>query len=287
MIAVIAAIVWLVQLLRDPEKRERVRVWLKEREDQRGWRPVVRLAGPVWRVVGRPAASGADLAARFGADRLTPGGLGLELTTLLALGAVGTYAFFFIGGIASQPGLPRIDEMAADLAVELAADPLIEVAKVVTEIGSYPVVLAAALATAAWAALHRRWIDAAALVAGVGLSLLVVHVAKAAYGRDRPLGGLVDTENEAYPSGHTAYAVTLVACATVLVRAGSGWAVRFAAVTVAIVAVAVVGLTRVYLRVHHLTDVLGGAALAVALWAVIGTFALVVGHVRHNGGRAA
>ena len=286
-IAVIAAIAGLVQLRRDPEKRERVRVWLKEREDQRGWRPVVRLAGPVWRVVGRPAASGADLAARFGADRLTPGGLGLELTTLLALGAVGTYAFFFIGGIASQPGLPRIDEMAADLAVELAADPLIEVAKVVTEIGSYPVVLAAALATAAWAALHRRWIDAAALVAGVGLSLLVVHVAKAAYGRDRPLGGLVDTENEAYPSGHTAYAVTLVACATVLVRAGSGWAVRFAAVTVAIVAVAVVGLTRVYLRVHHLTDVLGGAALAVALWAVIGTLALVVGHVRHNGGRAA
>jgi len=286
-IAVVAAIVGLVQLRRDPEKRERVRRWLKEREDRPGWRPIVRLAGPVWRVVGRPAASGADLAARFGADRLTPGGLGLELTTLLALGTVGAYAFFFIGGIASQLGLPRIDQMAADLAVELAADPLIEVAKVVTEIGSYPVVLAAALGTVAWAALHRRWIAAAALVAGVALSLVVVNVAKAAYGRDRPLDGLVDVENEAYPSGHTAYAVTLVACATVLVRAGSGWAVRFAAVTVAIVAVVVVGLTRVYLRVHHLTDVLGGAALGVALWASIGTLALVVGHVRHNGGRAA
>ena len=45
-------------------------------------------------------------------DRLTPGGLGLELTTLLALFAVGTYSFFFIGDIASQPGVPRIDEMA-------------------------------------------------------------------------------------------------------------------------------------------------------------------------------
>ena len=122
-VVVIAAIAGLVQLRRDPAKRERVRAWLEEREDRRGWRPIVRLAGPVWRVVGRPAASGADVATRFGAGRLTPGGLGLELTTLLALGAVGTYAFFFIGSIATQPGLPQIDEMASDLALELAVRP--------------------------------------------------------------------------------------------------------------------------------------------------------------------
>jgi undecaprenyl-diphosphatase len=68
----------------------------------------------------------------------------------------------------------------------------------------------------------------------------------------------------------------------VLVRAGSGWAVRFAAVTVAVALVVTVGVTRVYLHVHHLTDVLGGAALAVGLWAIVGTLALVAGHVRHN-----
>ena len=32
----------------------------------RGWRPVARVAGPLWRVVGRPAAGGADATARFG-----------------------------------------------------------------------------------------------------------------------------------------------------------------------------------------------------------------------------
>jgi membrane protein DedA with SNARE-associated domain/membrane-associated phospholipid phosphatase len=286
-IVVIGAIVALVQLRRDPDKRDRARAWLKAREDRRGWGPIVRLAGPAWRVAGKPAASGADLAARFGASRLTPGRLGLELTTVLALAAVGTYAFFIVGDVVSEPGLPRIDEMAADLALDLAADPVIELAKVVTEIGAFPVVLAAALATATWAAVRRRWIDAAGMVAGVALSFLLVHVAKAAYDRDRPDGGLVDADLSAYPSGHTAYAVTLVACATLLVRAGSGWAVRFAAVTVTIGAVVAVGLTRVYLRVHHLTDVLGGAALGVALWALVGTLALVVGYVRHNGGRAA
>ena len=144
------------------------------------------------------------------------------------------------------------------------------------------VVALAALATAIWAATRRRWVDVATLVPGTTLSWVMVHVAKAAYDRDRPDGGLVDVSLSAYPSGHTAYAVTLVACATIMVRAGSGWAARFAAVTVAIGLVVLVGLTRVYLRVHHLTDVLGGAALGVAIWALLGTVALVAGHVRHN-----
>jgi undecaprenyl-diphosphatase len=217
-------------------------------------------------------------------DRLTPGGLGLELTTLLALFAVGTYSFFFIGDIASQAGVPRIDELAADLALELAMDPLIELAKVVTALGSYPVVALVVIATVSWTLLRRRWIEAITLAAGVLLSPLLVGIAKASYDRARPEGALVEFNDLAYPSGHTANSVALVACAVVLVRGGLGWAVRFAAVTVAIGVVVAVGLTRVYLRVHYLTDVLGGAALAVALWSLLGTLALVAGYVRHNGG---
>jgi undecaprenyl-diphosphatase len=124
------------------------------------------------------------------------------------------------------------------------------------------------------------------LVVGLGLVVLCVLVAKATYDRDRPLGGFVHADFASYPSGHTAYAVTLVACATVLVRAGSGWAVRFAAVTVAAALVVVVGATRVYLRVHHLTDVIGGAALGVAIWSLVGALALIAGYVRQNGGRS-
>ena len=133
--------------------------------------------------------------------------------------------------------------------------------------------------------MRRRWIDVATLVAGVWLSVVVVNVAKAAYDRPRPAGGLVSVADFAYPSGHAAYAVVWVACATVLVRAGAGWAVRFAAVSVTIAFVVAVCVTRVYLRVHYLTDVLGGVALAVATWALVGTFALIAGYVRHNGRR--
>jgi membrane protein DedA with SNARE-associated domain/membrane-associated phospholipid phosphatase len=283
-VVVAGGFVALVQLRRDPEKRRRVREWLEQRRDRPGWSLVIRLAGPAWRLIGRPASAVADLTARFGIGRFTPGGLGLELTTLLALLAVGTYSFFFLGEIASQSGVPRIDEIAADVALELAVDPAIEVAKVVTELGSYPFVALVALATVAWTLLRRRWIEAITLTAGVALSPLLVGMAKAGYDRARPEGSLVDFNDAAYPSGHTAYSVALVACAVVLVRGGVGWAARFAAVTVAVGVVVVVGLTRVYLRVHYLTDVLGGAALGVALWSLLGTLALVAGYVRHNDG---
>jgi undecaprenyl-diphosphatase len=285
-VAVVVVLVGLVQLRRDPAKRARARAWLDRQAEHPLARPLVRLAGPAWRRVGRPAASGADSAARFGHGRLTPGDLGLELTTLLALTAVGSFAFVLLGDLVGGPRAPRIDVWAADGAARVTTDALVDVARVVTELGSLPVTAAVAAATAAWALVRRRPIDAVALAAGVVLAVAAVHVAKAAYGRDRPVGMLVPAALEAYPSGHTAYAVTLVACAVVLVRGGVGWAARFAAVSVAVAAVVVVGFTRVYLRVHFLTDVLGGAALTVALWSAIGALALVAGHVRHNGRRS-
>ena len=45
---------------------------------------------------------------------------------------------------------------------------------------------------------------------------------------------------------------------------------------------AVVAVTRVYLRAHYLTDVLGGIALGVAIWSLIGIFALFAGRLRKN-----
>jgi membrane protein DedA with SNARE-associated domain/membrane-associated phospholipid phosphatase len=278
-----AALFGLVQLRRDAAKRERVRAWLERQEAKPALRPFVRMAGPAWRLLGRPTARGADTAARFGWDRLTPGELGLELTTLLALLAVGGFSFFFLGDHVG--GTPGIDTAAADVSATVTAQPLVDIVRIGTDVGALPTVAFVAALTAGWALTRGRWIDAAALACGVALSPLLVTTAKAAYGRLRPEDMLIEVDGNAYPSGHTTHAVALVACATVLVRGGSGWAVRFAAVTVAIGLVALVALSRVYLRVHHFTDVLGGAALGVALWSCVGAIALVGEYVRHNGRR--
>src|SRR5205085_5967628 len=193
----------------------------------------VRLAGPAWRRVLRPAAGGVDATARFGANRFSSGPLGLELTTLVALAAVGAFSFAAIARMVEASHLPRIDRWAFDVVDRLRFDMLTEIAKIVTWLGSSPVTGTLALLTALWALSRRRRREALALVAGYGLCLLGAHVAKGAFDRPRPPDPLVHTVLSSFPSGHALYAVTLVACATVLVRGGAGWALRLALVTVA------------------------------------------------------
>jgi undecaprenyl-diphosphatase len=287
-VVIIAAIYGLVRLRNDEALRERVRGRLAEREDSRLWRPVVRAVGPLWRWLGRPTAAGAEGIVRFSMHRLTPGaGLGLELTTMLAGLAVGGFAFLLIGDTIRTGGLGGLsgaDAAMAELSRDLRTGWLVDVARVVTDLGTSLVIGVLVAVTAAWAAFKRRRLDAATLVAGFGLSVLAVHLAKASYNRPRPTASLVDTVLSSFPSGHAAYVVSLVACATVLVRAGSGWAVRFAAILVAAGLVVVVATTRVYLGAHYFTDVLGGIALGVAVWCAVGVAALIAARVRHNAG---
>jgi undecaprenyl-diphosphatase len=285
-VAIGLALYFLVRLRRDPELRARVRAWLDERQDNPFVRPVAKAAAPAWRWLGRPAAEGLDATARFGLHRLTPGKLGLELTTLIAIAAVGLFNFFLLARMIAEPGEPRIDEVAFEVADRLRFEPLTSIAEVFTHLGSSPVIGLLVLITALWALRRRRWIDAAALVAGALISYAAVHILKPAYDRPRPGDALVDTTLAAYPSGHALYSVALIACATVLVRAGVGWAARFAVLTVAVVAVVLVALSRVYLRAHFLTDVLGGVALGMAIWALVGIVALFAGAVRHNDARS-
>ena len=282
LVVVVGGTVALIHLRRSPEARAKVRDFIDERDDKPGWKQLAKIARPAWHTVLRPAAAVADVSARFTTNRVTPGNLGLELTTLLALAIVGAFSFVLIGDAILNSPVPRIDRWASDVADRLRMDSLVSVAKVVTDIGSSPFTGAITAIAAIFAVTRKRYIEAAALVAGWLLVYGAVHITKAAYDRERPPAGLVDTFNASYPSGHAAYAVAWIACATVLVRAGVGWATRIAGVTVAVVIVAVVAITRVYLRAHYLTDVLGGIALAVAIWALVGVVALFAGRVRHN-----
>jgi undecaprenyl-diphosphatase len=161
-------------------------------------------------------------------------------------------------------------------------DAVVSVAKVVTALGSFAAMAVATLVTAGWALTRRRWIDALALIAGAALAYALLHLLKAHYDRPRPPAPLVETENSSYPSGHATYVVSLVACASVFVRGGAGWATRIAAVTVAAIVVAVVAGTRVYLHAHYLTDVVAGVALGTAVYSLLGILALFAGRVRHN-----
>jgi membrane protein DedA with SNARE-associated domain/membrane-associated phospholipid phosphatase len=260
-LVVLGIAIWFVlKLRRDREFRARVQTRLD--------------ASPMWRHVRRPAF--------FVADHAT---FGLELTTLLALTAVGAYVFFGLAALLGPEPTAPFDQMAFDVLGAVYTDPAGDVIRVVTQVGSLPVTAAVVIATAIWAARNGRAREGAALGIAHAITFACVHIAKDAEARARPAGQHSDTEGFAYPSGHSAYAIAWVACAVVMARGGHHWATRFALVTIALAIAAGVGATRIYLRAQYLSDVIGGLALATAIYALVGVVALVIGAVRNTGGR--
>jgi len=128
----------------------------------------------------------------------------------------------------------------------------------------------------------RHYIAAFVLAAGLVLTSIAVHVAKAAVDRPRPSDPLVHTSLPSFPSGHAANAIAWVALAVALSRAVPRLAERAALLVGAIAVAVAVGATRVELRAHYLTDVLAGWSLGAAVFALCGIAGLIVARVRHT-----
>lgn len=222
---------------------------------------------------------------RFAWQRLTPGDLGLELTTLLAVAGVGAFVFAGYGAILQDTAATPGDVRAFDVARHLRAAAGVDAARTLTWLGAAPVAWAVVLGAAAWLLGRRRPLEAAALGGGLVLTVAAVHLAKMGFDRPRPLEPLVGTSGQSYPSGHAAYATAYVAVAVALTRAAPVLR-RFGVVLGAVALAVVVGLTRIYLRAHYLSDVLGGAGLAAAIFALCGVVAVVVDFTRQNEARS-
>jgi undecaprenyl-diphosphatase len=283
-IVVVVGTVWVVRWLRVSGNRAKLHAWLHEQAERPLLRPVARVVRPVvwrgivplWRIVSGPL--------RFTTGRLTPGNLGLELTTLVAVVAVGGYACVAIAMGVGDSGPTQTDVRAADLASDLATAFVVDAAKLVTHLGDTLVVIWGVVSAAVLLVSWRRPIEAVTLIVGLAITYAGVHLMKASIDRPRPGEGLVETMGSSLPSGHAAYAIAWVAIAVAFWHGVPYFTGRLAVLIVALVVAAAVGLTRVQLGVHYFTDVAAGWGLGAAVFGLCGITALVVGYVRHNGG---
>lgn len=281
-IVVTVGVILLARQLRDHEGRAEARAWV----DTQLERPVVRPFAPGLRWVGRrivlPIAARLRGPVWFAFRRVTPGGLGLEFTTVVAIFAVGAFIFVELLVVVTQRTLAFGDQAAADLAVQLQTPTGIDAAKVVTAFGALPAVTIATLVGVTLLLMRRRVADALVLLVALVLSSAAVQVTKELVERPRPSGGLIDAAGWAFPSAHASHAVVWVALAVALGRAVPGWAPRVAVILGAIAFAAIVGLTRVYLGAHYLSDVAAGWAQGALIFAGCAAVALVVSHIREN-----
>jgi membrane protein DedA with SNARE-associated domain len=275
LIAITVGSVFLYRRLRVPENRRAAVRWMEDHAVTR------------WLVVlGRRFQP----QLRFLWDRVTPGGtFGLEFTTLMAVLAVGSFVLIGYTSIVSGDAGPTPgDQTAIDIVDGLRSGWLVDVAKVVTALGAGALVYSLAAACALALAVRRRWAEVGVLLAGMAMIYLGVHELEDAVDRPRPAGGLVDAEGSSFPSAHAAYSTFYVWLAvTVVMRLRPGMTRGALVIMSGIVLTALVGLSRVYLDVHYMSDVNAGWALGAAAFSLCAAVALVVSTLRQNDLRAA
>jgi undecaprenyl-diphosphatase len=272
-IVVLAGIVAAVRWLRAPGNRRRLAEAIEAHEQTPLLGPAIHLARATGRRVARPL--------RFAWNRLTPGELGLELTTLLAVASVGS--FVFVGYLIVLDPITTLtpgDMRGARWAAALQTPWLDSVAKALTLLGTLPIA-GTALAVVAGVLIARGYrLEGFALFAGLVLEWFGVQLAKELVDRPRPLNPVVVSGGSAYPSGHSANSVCWIAIAVALRHALPGFAARAVLLAVGVGLALLVGLTRIYLRAHWFSDVAGGWAFGATVFALCGIVALVVAYVR-------
>jgi undecaprenyl-diphosphatase len=117
---------------------------------------------------------------------------------------------------------------------------------------------------------RRLWWTAGWMAAAVVLIGPLTTLLKEVFGRVRPdfdQGG-ARLDSLSYPSGHSSGIATLVTVALILAWPLLAARVRWWVLVLGVVLVLLVGLTRIWLGVHFLSDVVGGWALGVA-WSLL------------------
>lgn len=280
-IAVVVGAIVAARWLRRAENRQRIMGWLEDRQQHRLAR---------WALI---AIDRVRAPARFALDRVTPGELGLEFTTLLALASVGGYVFFGYL-IALDPGeLTPGDQRGLDWAAALQVGSLDSLAQTAASLGALPLVAPAVLLTAVALMVRRHALEGLALLSGLALTILAIWVTKGAVwsvdANGWPVDGLMNRQpspagdnSPTFPSAVAAYSVAWVAIALALRHAVAGLSQIATLLIVALLFSVGAALATVYLGEDWFSDAAGGLGLGVFAFSLAGAVAVGLNSVRRS-----
>ncbi|HEV2758786.1 MAG TPA: phosphatase PAP2 family protein [Acidimicrobiales bacterium] len=185
----------------------------------------------------------------------------LRLVAVLAVLTV--VVFLSVGTDANRGFVQDVDDGFLDLMVSARTTPLVWVAEALAFAGSVWVNWPIRVVVMVLLAVRRRWLQLTAFLLAVITSEPLIGLLKEVYDRPRPVAGLLATHSASFPSGHAvAGAVTAVGIVIVMLPPGPRrwrWEVQAA------VFAGLMALSRTYLGVHWLSDVVAGTLLGVTL----------------------
>ncbi len=209
---------------------------------------------------------------RFLADRVDRSHFhGLPLT-LLVLAFAYVLALFagIVEDVLTADPIVALDHATAQLIAAFRTPPVVSALLWITSLGE-PRVVGALFATAClvlWLT-NRKYAIAGLLISSLG-SAVFVTLGKLAFQRPRPVEAVLLESSYSFPSGHATIAVAFYGfLGYLLIRSATRWKMRGNVFFATGALVFLIGLSRIGLGVHYLSDVWAGYLVG-ALWLIVG-----------------
>jgi undecaprenyl-diphosphatase len=160
---------------------------------------------------------------------------------------------------ATESALQKVDNETLEVARSNRVPPLTVIALALNIIGGAWITIPLRVIVTVLLVMRRRWSSLGAFLVAVGLAEALTAIIKLSYGRPRPPESLVLTTGYSFPSGHTlTTAVVAVMIVFLFVHPGPR---RQTAMIAAIAFTLIMGVSRVYLAAHWLSDAVASALL--------------------------
>ncbi len=190
--------------------------------------------------------------------------------TALAVVAVMVYAAMWCGWVLDWGWVVDTDAVTLDVSHRIGAEQHAWVTfwNALCTVFSPAVFRLVTLVMIGYELVRRRARVALFLALSVELSAALIVLAKYLADRPRPATALVSASSTSFPSGHAVGAMVAVLALTLVYGPRSAGAMRSAVLIAGALVVVLVGVGRVALNVHHLSDVVAGWALGYLYLAV-------------------
>jgi membrane protein DedA with SNARE-associated domain/membrane-associated phospholipid phosphatase len=247
--------------------------WVRRvRQRVRGWPPAARVLDRYERQV------------RFLSRRFRPESVfGLSLTVSLLLVVILGVAFaLLLRTVLGMQAITMVDQPVHRFFVENHDPTLTRVMQAVSDAGSWVVLVPLTIAVGlAWFVWRRRTRPLVVLTGAFLGAYALSHLVAIVVARPRP----PDTtfSGFAFPSAHVAQAVAVYGAVAALLAAQTRqWSLKVTAWAAAFLVGSAVGLARLYLGVHWLTDTVGGAILGLVWLELLLLMARTAGGLRRQ-----
>ena len=196
---------------------------------------------------------------------------GLSLTFLwVVIGCILVLFIVLAEAVATLNSIVSIDYFISAQMSLLRDSDVVGFFVLITSFASTPIAVLVVLFVAVncWVK-QQRYIIVGLLIATLG-STAFTSLLKYLFQRERPANSLLVVQTYSFPSGHATTAMALYGfIAYLLIRFHQDFAQKIRIFTIAILFILLIGLSRVILNQHYLSDVLGGYLVG-AFWLTLG-----------------